>query len=330
METEFDVVIAGGGIAGLTAGVVSARLGRKTLVLTGNLLGGQLLSIEKIEGYPGFPEGVAGYELCPATQEQAAAAGAEFAATELLALDAQEEKWCLATGEGDFLARAVIVATGSALKQLGIPNEARLRGKGVSHCASCDAPLVRDQVVAVVGGGDSALQEALTLAQFASRVIILHRGAALSAQATYRERVASHPRIEIRFNTVVEQILGEAAVTGVRTRDTARGTTADLELYAIFVYIGLQPNTAFLEGRIGLDSSGRIPTDAWMRTGLAGVCAAGTVRSGSSCRAVISAGDGAAAAIAVDRYLTGGSWRDRESEKLSVHALAERAHACAG
>ncbi len=176
MDTEFEVMIAGGGIAGMTAAVTAARLGRKTLVLTGDVPGGQLISIEKIEGYPGFPDGVPGYDLCPMLQEQAAAAGAEFMMTGLERLDPQDGQWRVTTGEGDLLARAVIVATGSSLKKLDVPGEERLTGNGVSHCASCDAPLFRDRIVAAVGGGNSAMQEALTLAAFASKVFILQRG----------------------------------------------------------------------------------------------------------------------------------------------------------
>lgn len=300
-------MIAGGGIAGLTAGLVSARLGHKTLVLTGDVLGGLLLSIEKIEGFPGFTDGVPGYELCPMAQEQAVAAGVEFATTHLQRIETQDGRWRVTTGKGDVVARAVILATGSTLKELGVSGETRLRGKGVSQCASCDAPLVRNQTVAVVGGGDSALQEALTLAEFASRVIILHRGAALSAQATYRDRASAHPKIEIRCGIVVDEVLGENKVSGVRARD-ASGAIADLAVAALFVYIGLQPSTAFLQGRMKLDPSGRIPTDGRMRTELPGVFAAGVVRSGSPGRAVASAGEGATASVAADRYLADLDW----------------------
>jgi thioredoxin reductase (NADPH) len=310
LATECDVVIAGGGIAGLTAAVTAARLGRKTLVLTGDVPGGQLMSIEKIDGYPGFPEGVPGYDLCPMLQDQATAAGAEFMMTGLERLDAQDGQWRVTTGEGDILARAVIVATGSSLKKLDVPGEERLTGNGVSHCASCDAPLLRDRIVAVVGGGDSAMQEALTLAAFASKVIILHRGDALTGQACYRDRVIAHQKIDIRFDTAVTEILGEAKVTGLRTRKSHDGAIADLEVAAIFAYVGLQPNTAVLQDRLSLDLVGRIPTDGWMRSELAGVCAAGTVRSQSPCRAVSAAGDGASAAVTVDRYLMDGSWRE--------------------
>ena len=310
MATEFEVVIAGGGIAGLTAGVTAARLGRKTLVLTGDVPGGQLMSIEKIDGYPGFPEGVPGYDLCPMLQDQAAAAGAEFMMTGLERLDALDGKWLVASGEGDILARAVIVATGSSLKKLDVPGEERLTGNGVSHCASCDAPLLRDRIVAVVGGGDSAMQEALTLAAFASKVIILHRGDALTGQACYRDRVTAHQKIDIRFDTAVTEVLGEAKVTGLRARKSRDGAIADLEVAAIFAYVGLQPNTAVLQDRLSLDLAGRIPTDGRMRSELAGVCAAGTVRGQSPCRAVSAAGDGASAAVTVDRYLMDGSWRE--------------------
>ena len=295
----------------MTAGVTAARLGRRTLVLTGDVPGGQLMSIEKVEGYPGFPEGVPGYDLCPMLQDQATAAGAEFMMTGLERLDQQDDKWCLTTAEGDILARAVIVAMGSSLKKLDVPGEERLTGNGVSQCASCDAPLLRDRIVAVVGGGDSAMQEALTLAAFASKVIILHRGDALTGQACYRDRVTAHQKIDIRYNTAVTEILGEAKVTGLRTRQVRDTAIVDLEVAAIFAYVGLQPNTAVLKDRLSLDLAGRIPTDGWMRSELAGVCAAGTVRSQSSCRAVSAAGDGASAAVTVDRYLTDGAWQER-------------------
>ena len=310
MDQNYDIVIAGGGLAGLTAAVTAARLGRKTLVLTGDIIGGQLLSIEKIEGFPGFPDGVPGYDLAPMTQEEAASAGAEFAAAELMNLAPDTGGWRLTTGEGEVAARAVVLATGSSLRELDVPGEARLRGQGVSHCASCDAPLLRQKVAAVVGGGDSAMQEALTLAAHVAQVVILTHGAALDGQTSFRERVTQHPKITVRPNVEVQEILGDAKVTGVRMRDMSGGAVSDLAAEAVFVYTGLQPNTAFLGGRIKLGSGGGIPTDEWMHTELIGVSAAGTVRAGSACRAASSAGDGAAAAIAVDRYLTGGLWRN--------------------
>jgi thioredoxin reductase (NADPH) len=308
-NTEYDVVIAGGGVAGLTAGLTSARAGRKTRVLTGPSLGGQLISIERIDGYPGFPDGVPGYDLCPIIQEQAAGVGAELDSTEATGLHGDGGRWRLTTGQGEVWARAVVIATGTTLKTLGIPGEERLRGKGVSHCASCDAPLLRGRTVGVVGGGDSALQEALTLAQHVARVIILHRGSAFSAQAAYVQQVREHPTIEERFGTIVEEAVGNGGLTGVRTRTVSDGKVADLELAGLFVYVGLAPATAWLDGALPLDASGRIPVDVAMRTSLPGLLAAGTVRSGSTGRAAAAAGDGATAAVCADQYLRDGTWR---------------------
>jgi thioredoxin reductase (NADPH) len=303
---EHDLVIVGGGVAGLTAGLTSARAGRKTRVLIGEALGGHLVSIERIDGYPGFPDGVPGYDLCPIIQEQAVAAGAEFAATEATGLHAEDGRWRVTTGEGDVRARAVVIATGTTLKTLGIPGEEQFRGKGVSHCASCDAPLLRGKVVGVVGGGDSALQEALTLAQHAARVIVLHRGTAFSAQAPYIGQVQKHPKIEVRFGTTVEEAVGNAGLSSVRTRTVSDGETGDLELSGLFVYVGLAPATSLLDGVLALDASGRIPVDGEMRSTVPGLFAAGTVRSGSAGRAASAAGDGATAALSADRYLRNG------------------------
>jgi len=302
---EHDLVVVGGGVAGLTAGLTAARAGRKTRVLTGAALGGNLVSIERIDGYPGFPDGVPGYDLGPIIQEQAVAAGAEFAAGEATALHADEGRWRVTTGDGDLSARALVIATGTTLKTLGIPGEEELHGKGVSHCASCDAPLLRNRIVAVVGGGDSALQEALTLAQHASRVIILHRGTAFSAQAAYIQGVTNNPKIEVRFGTIVEEAIGNGGLKSVRTRTVSDGKTGELEVAGLFVYVGLAPVTTLLDGLLVLDGSGRIPVDGEMRSNVPGLFAAGTVRSGSAGRAASAAGDGAAAALSADRYLKG-------------------------
>jgi thioredoxin reductase (NADPH) len=298
---NFDVAIAGGGIGALTAAVHSARMGRSTLVLGGRAPGGLLLSIERIDGVPGFPEGVAGYELCPMLQEQAADDGAEVRMAELEGLERAGDAWRLATSDGDVGARAVILATGARLKSLGIDGEERLQGRGVSHCASCDAPLMRDRTVGVVGGGDSALQEALTLADAVGEVVVLHRGDALRAQAAYREPALAHPKVTVRYGTVVEEVLGEDTVSGVRVRELASDSTHELELGGLFVYVGLQPNSEYLGDLLDRDDDGRIPTDAALQTELGGVFAAGIVRRGSLGQAAISAGEGAAAAKAAHR-----------------------------
>lgn len=308
MDKTFDVAVIGGGIAGLTAGLTAARLGRSTVILTGHTLGGHLISIEKIEGYPGAPDGVAGYELCPMTQGQAADAGAELAMSEVTGVAETDGGWQLATGNGDCTARTVIVATGTTLRTLGVPGETEFRGKGVSHCASCDAPLLGGKQIVVAGGGDSAMQEALTLAEQASKVTIAHHGDGLEGQASYIERVGAHPRIETRPRCEVAEILGDDAVTGARIRSTDDGATDDLEAAAVFVYIGLAPNTAFVDGLVRTDASGRIVTDVRLRTGATGLLAAGTVRAEGQGRAAAAAGDGAIAALSADRYLAGGAW----------------------
>lgn len=288
--------------------MAAARLGRKTLVLTGGIPGGHLISIDRIEGYPGFPEGVSGYDLCPMVQEQAAEAGAEFAAGELQQIHADDDGYQITTNEGEYRTRCAILATGTRLKELGVPGETQFRGKGVSHCASCDAPLLRGRVVAVVGGGDSAMQEALTLAECAAQVHILHRGTDLSGQASYRDRVQAHPGISISFNTVVQEITGDNVVTAVHIRDEKTEELSDLEAAGVFIYIGMQPNSGYLGDQLSLDPTGRIPVDGQLCTVLQGMFAAGIVRAGSQGQAVCSAADGTNAAFAADRYLRDGTW----------------------
>lgn len=302
MSRSYDIVVAGGGIAGLSAALAAARLGLKALVLAGDVPGGNLLAIEKVEGYPGFPEGVAGYDLCPMAQAMAAEAGAELETLPLVRVEGEAPALRLFTSTNEFTGKSLIVATGASPKALGVPGAERLKGRGVSHCASCDGPLLRDAVVAVVGGGDSAMQESLTLAAFASRVILLCRGEALAGQASYRERVLAHPKIEVRFNAQVEEIVGASSVSGVRLR----GAAQPLDARAVFTYIGLEPNTAFLAGRLVLDAAGRIPTDAMMATRSEGIFAAGLARAGSPGRAIASAGEGTVAAATAHLYLRGG------------------------
>jgi thioredoxin reductase (NADPH) len=302
MAAPFEIVIAGGGIAGLSAALAAARLGRKTLVLAGDVLGGNLLSIERVEGYPGYAEGVAGYELCPLAQAMAAEAGAEFEMLPLLRLQGEAPAFRLATSENEYRAAALVVATGASPKKLGVPGEERLTGKGVSHCASCDGPLLRDAVVAVVGGGDSAMQEALTLANYVRRVVLLCRSAALGGQASYRDRVLSQPKLEVRYGAEVREIEGDPAVSGVRLASGER-----LDVAAVFTYIGLRPNTAFLQGLLPLDSDARILTDSRLAARRPGVFAAGLARAASPGRAIASAGEGAAAAFAAHQYLEGES-----------------------
>jgi thioredoxin reductase (NADPH) len=301
--SEYDVVIVGSGLAGLTAGLFAARYGLATLVVESNIPGGHLISIEKIEDFPGFPDGVAGYELCPNLQRQAADEGAEFGRGEVEGLRADGDIWEVVTSDVSHRAKAVILATGSSLKDLGIPGEARLLGRGVSHCASCDGPLYPGQTVGVVGGGDSALQEALTLTNYVERVLIFNAAQGFSAQRTYVQRALKHAKIEPRYRTVIEEIIGGDVVCGVRVRDLATDQTSQVDLTGLFVYVGMRPNTTIVEKILHLSESGHVPTDSWMRTKLPGLYAAGDIRQDSGAQAITCAGDGATAAIAAYRYI---------------------------
>jgi thioredoxin reductase (NADPH) len=305
--------VIGGGLAGLTAGLFAARYGYSTLVLEAAVPGGHLVNVETIEDFPGFPQGIAGYDLCPLVQEQAEQQGAQFALAEVEALEPEAEpegdggrRWRVTTSQGVYRAAAVIVASGSRPKSLGVPGEEALQGRGISHCATCDGPLFRGQAVGVAGGGSAALQEALTLAAYASRVIVFNAQSDFSGQATYRRRVAAESKIEARHNVAVEAVLGERTVSGVRVRDLtagAAGTTETIDLAALFVYVGQEPTTAFLRGLLPLDDDGYVPTDASMRTDLPGLFAAGDIRQNAVHHAITAAGDGATAATAAHFYL---------------------------
>jgi thioredoxin reductase (NADPH) len=309
MTAEWDVVVVGAGLAGSTAALFSARHGQSTLVVDAGLVpGGQMFNIARIEDFPGFPQGVAGYDLCPMLQEQAAVAGAEFRPSTVDALAPTETGWSV-TGTGEPVeTRVVIVATGSTPRRLGVPGEDRLLGRGISHCASCDGPIYRGRAVAVIGGGDSALLETLELADHVQNVTVFVRGGALRGQDTYASRVQAAENVSLVYSTVVEEILGEDAVSGVRTRNVATGETAEVEVAAVFPYVGSEPQTSLLAPHIELDPQGRAPTDAWMRTVRPALLVAGEARSDSAAQAVTVAGDGATAAIAAGRYLATGAW----------------------
>jgi thioredoxin reductase (NADPH) len=301
--SEYDVVVVGSGLAGLTAGLFSARHGLSTVILESNIPGGHLISIEKIEDFPGFPDGIAGYDLCPTVQRQAADQGAEFQRAEVLKLEVKDRLWSVATDEQSHVAKAVIVATGSTLKELGVPGEEKLMGRGVSHCASCDGPLYDGQVVGVVGGGDSALQEALTLANFAETVLVFQREASFTGSHSYLDRVLSEPKIAPRYSATIEEVLGDDQLSGVRVRNLASNEVSQVDLAGLFVYVGFKPNTAFLKSILQLSDTGHVPTDGWMKTERDGLYAIGDIRQDSAAQAIAAAGDGATAAIAAYRYI---------------------------
>jgi len=303
MVTDCEIAVAGGGPAGLTAALFAARHGRSTILLDPVGVGGAILNTERVEDFPGFPAGVPGFELGPRIQEQVADAGAAFEMEEVRRIEPRGDDWAVVTDSGEIVAGAVIVATGSRPCKLGVPREDEFEGKGLSHCAGCDGPLYRGKVVAMVGGGDSALLEALELTHHDVQVVLIDAAENLGGQETYGRRVRDSAQVEIRHHTVVEEILGDARVDGIRLRDLATGESSTVLAAGIFVHVGRLPNTACLEGLVALDEGGRVPTDIWMRTQLPGLLAAGDVRSGAAGQAISAAGDGATAAVSAHRYL---------------------------
>lgn len=301
---DCDLAVIGAGAAGLTAAMAAARCGLAVMVVERLGAGGQVMSVDRIDNFPAFPQGIAGHELGPALQEQAEAAGAQFAFGAVEALAAEGPARVLALEGGERLrARAVIVAAGSHRRALGVPGEAELEGRGVSHCAACDGPLLRGAPAVVVGGGDAAIEEALTLAGHGSPVTVLVRGGAWRAQRALVARLEGASGIALRWHTRVVAIEGGAdGVSGVRVAD-ADGREDTLAARAVFPCVGLVPNTGFLAGTLALDAEGRIVTDAALQASLPGVFAAGDIRSGALAWLAAAAGEGATAALAAHRYL---------------------------
>jgi thioredoxin reductase (NADPH) len=299
---DFDLVVVGAGVAGLTAATFAAHHGVRVAVIERMGAGGQIVNAESIENFPGFPHGIAGHELGPLMHEQAETAGAEVRLDTVAAIELAGALRIVQGAAETLRARSVIIAAGSAQRPLGIAGEEQFRGKGVSHCASCDGPLLAGQEVCVVGGGDSALDEALVLARHAARVTVFHRGARLRAQRALQDRAAATRKIEIALDTSVEEILGADTVAGVRLR-TGTGASRVQNVRGVFIQAGLVPNTAFLRGLLALDPSGHIATDIMMRTSVEGIFAAGDIRRDSVAQLAAAAGDGATAAIAAVRYL---------------------------
>jgi len=300
---DFELVIVGAGVAGLTAATFAGRYGLKVVVVERLGAGGQIANTERIENFPGFPGGIAGHELGPLLHEQAEAAGAAFVLDEVERLETDGDHRIVRGASESLRAPAIIIAAGSRLRSLPVAGADRLLGKGVSHCASCDGAFFAAQEVCVVGGGDSALDEALILAAHASRVTVLHRSRTLVAQHAVVDRARACGKIEIIPQAVVEEILGEDAVSAIRWRDLATGTVQTKAARGVFVYAGLEPNTGFLRDMVALDAAGHVETDAMMRTSLRGVFAAGDIRRHSVAQLAAAAGDGATAAISAFRYL---------------------------
>ncbi len=308
MPEPYDIIIIGGGAAGFTAGLYAARDRCRALLLERFAAGGQVLNCEHIENYPGFPDGVAGYTLGPLLQQQATSLGLEMQLTEVSAVQPDGERITIHTDSGKFQTKALIIATGSSFATLGIPGEEEFVGKGVSHCAACDGAFFMDQPVAVVGGGDAALDEGMHLTQYASQVTIIHRRDALRACRLLQERAHANEKIVFCWNTAVRAIEGDDGVKRIQIEDVNTGRSLSMDVAGVFLYIGLTAKTQFLGDLVSLNEMGQIVTDLWMRTSLLGILAAGDVRGDSSRQLVSAAGDGATAALAAIRYIRTKEW----------------------
>lgn len=310
MTDTRDTVILGSGCAGLTAAIYSARAGLKPLVLEGHEPGGQLSITTLVENFPGWPEGIQGPELIDNMKQQAARFGAEFQMAHLNAVDLHAHPFDLKTSAGDIHTRSVIIASGASARWLGLPSEQALIGHGVSSCATCDGFFFRGLEIAVVGGGDSAMEEALFLTRFATKVTILHRRDAFRASKIMLERAMAHPNIELRTNTKIEEVLGveDNEVKGVRLRDVKTGVESVLHVSGVFLGIGHEPNARAFQGQIDLDSEGYVLTQHNVfttRDGVVvpGVYACGDVQDRRYRQAITAAGTGCMAALEVEKYL---------------------------
>ncbi len=301
---KYDIVIIGGGPAGLSAAIYTARAGRSTLLIEKAAIGGQVINTSLVENYPGY-EAISGIELTQAMYQQAKKFGTEELYAEVTGIEVKEGQKMVRTSQGDFTAGAVIVAGGLERQKLGVPGEAEFTGKGVSYCATCDGAFFKNKPVAMVGGGNAAITEALELTRFASRVTVIHRRNELRATKIMQEKALADPKIEFLWDTIIEEITGEAMVKTLKVKNVKTGQESALDVAGVFVAVGFKPNTAYLQGLVKLDDNGLIITNEKMETGAPGILAAGDVRSGSIRQLIAAAGDGAVAAISAERYLSG-------------------------
>jgi thioredoxin reductase (NADPH) len=314
-----DVIIIGGGPAGYTAALYTARANLEPLVIEGFNWGGQLMLTSDVENYPGYADGVIGPKMMEDFRRQAERFGAEFLRDDVTRVDLSERPFRVYVGDDEYRADTVIVATGASARQLGLESERRLQGRGVSYCATCDGAFFRDKVIVVVGGGDSAMEEATFLTRFASKVVIVHRRGEFRASPIMVDRARANDKVEFVVNAVVEDVLGDEAghVTGVRLRDTVTGETSDLEADGLFVAIGHDPNTALFLDWLDHDDQGYLVAEPGStRTNVPGVFAAGDVQDHTYRQAVTAAGSGTMAALDAQRFL------DEERHRTEVSAAA--------
>ena len=307
------VLIIGSGPAGLTAAIYAARANLAPLVLAGGLYGGQLMLTTEVENYPGFPEGILGPDLMIKFREQAERFGARIENVDATSVDFSKKPFIVRTADEEFHAKTVIVATGASARWLEIPGEEKLRGRGVSTCATCDGAFFREKHIVVVGGGDSAMEEALFLTRFGRRVTVIDRREGLRASKIMAERSRSHPKIDFIWNTVVDEVLGEHHMTGLKLRNVHDNSVMEYEADALFIAIGHTPNTAIFQGQLDLDEMGYIVSPDGTETNIDGVFVAGDVNDIRYKQAITAAGVGCRAAMDAERYLEAMEFEIKES-----------------
>ncbi|HET7737371.1 MAG TPA: thioredoxin-disulfide reductase [Tepidiformaceae bacterium] len=302
---EYDIAIIGAGGAGLTAAIYAARARRTTVVFEKAVTGGQIATTDQVENYPGFPEGVNGFDLAQLFLQQAEQFGAEIRYEGVEKIEPQDDgAFVVTTGEDAYRAKAVIVTAGADYNKLGVPGEDEFTGHGVSYCATCDAAFFADQEVAVVGGGDAAMDEGLFTSRYASKVHVIHRRDELRASAILQERAFANPKLDFTWDTVVERIEGETDVDRLILKNLKTGETSEMAVEAVFIFIGQTPNSHILKGLVEMDEGGHALVGLDMSTSLPGLYAAGDLRTHAARQLVSAAGDGATAAIAAEHYLT--------------------------
>lgn len=300
-----EVIIVGGGPAGLTAGLYTSRLGLETALIERSVPGGQMVNARLIENYPGFPAGISGFDLASLMQEQASKFGLQTVAADVTGIEPGGNHRIL-TSEGAYESRAVILAVGSEYRRLGVPGEQAFAGRGVSYCATCDGPLFRDEAVAVIGGGDTAVSDALELAQHAGKVYLVHRRDQLRASRVLQQRVLSHPKVEPVWNTVVVEMTGDAMLQGLKLRNVKSGDESHLPVAGAFVAVGLVPQTRTFAPILELTGTGQVITDGLLATSVPGIFAAGDVRRDSTRQIAGAVGDGVMSALSAFRYIKEG------------------------
>ncbi len=301
---KYEVIIIGGGPAGLTAGLYSSRIGLKSLLIERGLFGGQMVNARLVENYPGFPQGISGFDLGSLMHQQATKYGLEIASTDVTGISPGQPHGVLTT-EQSFEAEAIIIATGSQYRKLDAPGEENLIGRGISYCATCDGPLFAGEQVAVIGGGDTAITDALELTAHASKVSLIHRRDQLRASQVLQQRAFANPKMEFIWDTVVEEVMGEQMVQALKLRNVKTGQLSTLEVAGVFVAVGLTPNSQPFAGLLRISETGHVIADEVLAASIPGIFAAGDIRRNSPRQIAAAVGDGATAALSAFRYLRG-------------------------